>query len=576
MECFSQHNASISFFSNGRAHSNLHRSRSTRSFAEITGSFFRSTCNGISRFFSKQHSKRKRKRTSVSPEVNGETFQRSRRQRTNHYEMESLENNELELAVEAQTLNDEKTDDVEEGLDAARITISNSTKDDQIQVNEISSTTTTVIDELFMDFPFFVDDDTIKWIRSNRVMFIMRGLPGSGKSTLVKTIQSIYAEDATGDFCICSADDFFMSEGCYRFDASRLSDAHEDCQSRMKEALTSRTRTVVIDNTNVMYWEMKPYIQFADQEGYFVILVEPKTPWRLNAEVLANKNTHSVPKEALEKKIKVFKPIVPFYYAWFLSSYDGNRLMDVSKNLLKLCLETCDKFQSDFQEFSDQLDLSSQVNYYARKQDENTQISSKLHCTANFCGRARKGKYSESVIRYASNPEVSASLGLLSRLSVIGFVMTKSSFGARVRLSDIQLELYNQNDEEFKGINGLSSEPTANSSFEYVGSEQRRNLENMGKIEKIADFSPVSGKGRRAHITLGTAKGVSPVQTGFDLLEAVSFEQNASKEKLYYNIFTFQIPETKYVLRRYRNDLWVLYTASKDMLYDAIFTANYT
>ena len=114
--------------------------------------------------------------------------------------MESLENNELELAVEAQTLNDEKTEDVEEGLDAARITISSSTKDDQIQVNEISSTTNTTLDQLFMDFPFFVDDDTIKWIRSNRVMFIMRGLPGSGKSTLVKTIKSIYAKDATGDF----------------------------------------------------------------------------------------------------------------------------------------------------------------------------------------------------------------------------------------------------------------------------------------------------------------------------------------------------------------------------------------
>ena len=125
--------------------------------------------------------------------------------------MESLENNELELAVEAQTLNDEKTEDVEEGLDAARITISSSTKDDQIQVNEISSTTNTTLDQLFMDFPFFVDDDTIKWIRSNRVMFIMRGLPGSGKSTLVKTIKSIYAKDATGDFCICSADDFFFT-----------------------------------------------------------------------------------------------------------------------------------------------------------------------------------------------------------------------------------------------------------------------------------------------------------------------------------------------------------------------------
>ena len=98
----------------------------------------------------------------------------------------------------------------------------------------------------------------------------------------------------------------------------------------------------------------------------------------------------------------------------------------------------------------------------------------------------------------------------------------------------------------------------------------------MSSIEKTTNFNPIPNKGRRAHITLGTADGVPPVQTGFDLLEAVEFEKNAFKEKLYYNIFTYQIPGTNYVLRRYRHDLWVLYTASKNISYDALFTANYT
>ena len=404
----------------------------------------------------------------------------------------------------------------------------------------------------------------------------MRGLPGSGKSTLVKAIKSVYGKDAMGDFAVCSADDFFMLNGSYQFDVSRLSDAHEDCQNRMKEAVISRIRTIVIDNTNVMYWEMKTYIQTANREGYIVILAEPKTPWRLNAAILAEKNSHGVPREALQKKVRSYLPAVPLYFGWFLSSYDGRRLMDQSQNLLKLCLEKCDKFQSDFQEFSSMLNLTSQLNYYARYTEKDSQISSKLHCTAKFCGKARKGKYAPDVLEYVSNTAVTASLGQLSKLAVIGFVITKSTFGARLALSDIQLELYSQNDNELIGGKLNSSTAKVNSSFEYVGAEENENLENMSNIEKTTNFYPVPGKGRRAHITLGTADGVYPVQTGIDQLEAVAFEKNASKEKLYYNIFTYQIPDTKFVLRRYRHDMWVLYTSGQSMLFDALFTANYT
>jgi hypothetical protein len=38
----------------------------------------------------------------------------------------------------------------------------------------------------YMNFPMLRDEQTIDWISRNYVMVIMRGLPGSGKSTLVK------------------------------------------------------------------------------------------------------------------------------------------------------------------------------------------------------------------------------------------------------------------------------------------------------------------------------------------------------------------------------------------------------
>merc|ERR1712038_1314453 len=133
-----------------------------------------------------------------------------------------------------------------------------------------------------------------------------------------------------------------------------------------------------------------------------------------------------------------------------MSSYDGKRLLDLSQSLLKLCLEKCDKFHSDFQEFSSMINLPSQLNYYSRPHSKDGQVSNKLHCTAKFCGKARKGKYSSDVLEYVSNRELTASLGLLSKLSVIGFVITKGTFGARLALSDIQLELYKQNDDELR------------------------------------------------------------------------------------------------------------------------------
>ena len=87
----------------------------------------------------------------------------------------------------------------------------------------------------YLDFPFLEDELTIQWIKKNRIVFVMRGLPGSGKSTIVKAISDLYQDRNP---IICSADNFFISKsGDYSFNPSFLQDAHEASQSCMKNSV---------------------------------------------------------------------------------------------------------------------------------------------------------------------------------------------------------------------------------------------------------------------------------------------------------------------------------------------------
>jgi uridine kinase len=62
-------------------------------------------------------------------------------------------------------------------------------------------------------------------------MFINRGLPGSGKSTLSKRIKYIYETTV-----ICSADDYFMdSNDNYNFDINKRPQAHQVAKEKAEK-----------------------------------------------------------------------------------------------------------------------------------------------------------------------------------------------------------------------------------------------------------------------------------------------------------------------------------------------------
>lgn len=175
-------------------------------------------------------------------------------------------------------------------------------------------------------------------------MFIMRGLSGSGKSSIVSVLKSAFH-----NVTVCSADDYFYAEdGSYNHDVNLLFAAHDECQSKASKACLKQAPVVVIDNTNVRKWEMKFYFQLAATNGYIVVLVEPKTPWKMDPHELANRNSHGVTADVLEKKVSMFEKVIPGYYAWFLNEKTSDYLRQISNEIYTECLTKLKELKADF------------------------------------------------------------------------------------------------------------------------------------------------------------------------------------------------------------------------------------
>lgn len=131
----------------------------------------------------------------------------------------------------------------------------------------------------------------------NKVVVLVRGLPGSGKSTLANKL----AKKNNG--VIFSTDNFWMIDGEYKFDFKYLSDAHKWNQLNILKALRSSYSYVIVDNTNLTWFECEKFVRMAFDFDYEVAIVEPDTSWKYDVEECFKLGTHNVPRETLEKML---------------------------------------------------------------------------------------------------------------------------------------------------------------------------------------------------------------------------------------------------------------------------------
>ncbi|NXH34616.1 N4BP2 protein, partial [Myiagra hebetior] len=135
-----------------------------------------------------------------------------------------------------------------------------------------------------------------------QVLVLLRGVPGSGKSYLARNL----LEDNPGGI-ILSTDDYFYKHGQYHYDPDCLGEAHDWNRKRAKEAFEMRISPIIIDNTNIQAWEMKPYVTLAQQFKYKVMFREPDTWWKFKPKELERRNIHGVSKEKIKRMLERYE-----------------------------------------------------------------------------------------------------------------------------------------------------------------------------------------------------------------------------------------------------------------------------
>jgi len=116
-----------------------------------------------------------------------------------------------------------------------------------------------------------------------KTLIIVRGLPGSGKSTVAELL---------GDY-ICTADDYHMKNGKYEWKREKVAFAHLKCQQKVNDGMKKGIERIIVANTSTTEKEMAPYYILAGMFKYkvFSIIVEN----RHNGV-----NTHNVPETTLD------------------------------------------------------------------------------------------------------------------------------------------------------------------------------------------------------------------------------------------------------------------------------------
>ncbi|XP_070838002.1 2',3'-cyclic-nucleotide 3'-phosphodiesterase [Chaetodon trifascialis] len=329
-------------------------------------------------------------------------------------------------------------------------------------------------------FALLEREQTKDALRTSRTLVVLRGLPGSGKSFLARAIADAYKEHCS---VICADDHGVKPESpessaeAYR----ALDEAVVACCS----AGAASSLLIVVDDTNHTQDRLARLGEIAEQQHLVVLFIEPRTEWSRDVAQLAKKTKRGLEGAQLEAMRGPLEEMsLPLYFGWFLLSSVQDKVKCTSMDFLKT-LDTLEAFKKHSTDFSGKPEKEVDLEQYF-------QAKGTLHCTTKFCNYGK----AEGAKEYAQNPAVKDFYGSVFELSLTALFVTPRTVGARVSLTEEQLLLW------------------------------------PADAEKVVESAASLPLGSRAHVTLGCAEGVEPVQTGLDLLEILALQQGGQQGEL--------------------------------------------
>lgn len=140
----------------------------------------------------------------------------------------------------------------------------------------------------------------------SKTLYIIRGLPGSGKSTLGEKLADSYMDyhpelGGTQHYSHAADDWFTDAQGNYNFDPEQLPQAHADCIERTAKAMAFGVENVAVCNTFSQRWEAEPYLTLAKKLDYQVVIIECQNNFG---------NIHDVPQQSIDNMKSRWEPLI--------------------------------------------------------------------------------------------------------------------------------------------------------------------------------------------------------------------------------------------------------------------------
>ena len=126
----------------------------------------------------------------------------------------------------------------------------------------------------------------------DKILWLIRGVSGSGKSTVAKQLLSL------PDSVAYAADDYHTDrEGNYNWKVENLGKSHDWCKNEVDHAMFQSTPNIVVHNTSTSAKETKPYLKLAEKYGYKIMSLVVEN-------LHGNDSIHNVPQEVRDNQEK--------------------------------------------------------------------------------------------------------------------------------------------------------------------------------------------------------------------------------------------------------------------------------
>lgn len=138
-----------------------------------------------------------------------------------------------------------------------------------------------------------------------KIMILLRGLPGSGKTYLATNLLERTFGNVNFDEFIFNTDSYYDKSKTDNLEA--LQEAHANNQRKTFSKVNKGFSPIIIDSDNLEIWEMKIYCVMGVKFGYIIEILDVATDWALDPKELSRRNVHDVDEKKIDSMLKRYE-----------------------------------------------------------------------------------------------------------------------------------------------------------------------------------------------------------------------------------------------------------------------------